>query len=62
MLFLCAWAAPRTKNTYYQSKNDSLVPRKVKKMALKIVLGYKIPVDAFFILKQYIVNYDMNIY
>jgi transposase len=51
ILVQCAWAASRTKNTYYRSKFESLVGRRGKKRAL-IAIGHKILCAAYFILKN----------
>jgi transposase len=46
-----AWAATRTKHTYFSNKYKSLVGRKGKKKAL-IAVGHKILIAAYFILKN----------
>lgn len=51
LLVQCAWAASRTKNTYYRSKFESLVGRRGKKRAL-IAIGHKILCAAYFIIKD----------
>lgn len=51
ILVQCAWAACRTKNTFYRSKFESLVGRRGKKRAL-IAIGHKILCAAYFILKN----------
>jgi len=51
VLVQCAWAATRTKNTYFRSKYDSLVVRRGKKRAL-IAIGHKILIAAYHILRD----------
>lgn len=46
-----AWAASRTKNTYFSSKYKSLVGRRGKKRAI-IAIGHKILIAAYFIIKN----------
>lgn len=47
----CAWAATRTKGTYYRAKFDSMIGRKGSKKALLIV-GHKILCAVYHILKE----------
>lgn len=51
LLVQCAWAATRTKNTYFRKKYESLSIRRGKKRAL-IAIGHKILIAAYFILKN----------
>jgi len=51
ILTQCAWAASRTKGTFYRSKYESLVGRRGKKRAL-IAIGHKILCAAYFIIKN----------
>jgi transposase len=51
VLVQCAWAATRTKNTYFRSKYDSLAVRRGKKRAL-IAVGHKILIAAYHILRD----------
>ncbi len=51
MLTECAWAATRTKGTYYKSKYESLVGRRGKKKAL-IAVGRKMLIVIYHMLKD----------
>lgn len=50
LLAECAWAATRSKNTYYQAKYYAMAQRKGKKKAL-LVIGHKILCAAYILLK-----------
>jgi transposase len=51
LLTEAAWAAAKTKNTYFSSKYKSLVGRRGKKKAI-IAIGHKILIAAYFIIKD----------
>jgi len=51
LLTEAAWAAAKTKNTYFSSKYKSLAGRRGKKKAI-IALGHKILIAAYFIIKD----------
>lgn len=47
----CAWAAVKTKDTYFRSKYYALIPRMGKKKAL-MAIAHKIIIASYFILKD----------
>jgi transposase len=59
MLIECAWAATKTKNSYFRAKYYKLVSRMGKKQAL-VAVAHKILISCYHILKNKIPFKDLG--